>query len=234
MEKKIFVDFNFTHFWDDTEYALKEYVEDYPNDDLIKSIEEELGYKFPESYIELMRLHNGGIPVNTCYPTREKTSWAHDHVAITAIMAIGRSKIYSVCGELGSPYMIDMWDYPDTGIYICDCPSAGHDMIMLDYTNGGKNGEPEVVDSSAIKTCLYANPKWIPFATGRNGDYLLYDMDPGEKGTYGQIIELQNESWKRKVIAKSFTTLIENEIELIKKGHLKKYDFILGKNNRKS
>jgi hypothetical protein len=35
--------------------------------------------------------------------------------------------------------------YPSDGIYICDCPSAGHDMILLDYSACGKNGEPEVV-----------------------------------------------------------------------------------------
>lgn len=52
---------------------------------------------------------------------------------------------YSVCGELGSQFMIDEWGYPADGIYICDCPSAGHDMILLDYSECGKNGEPQVV-----------------------------------------------------------------------------------------
>ena len=31
-------------------------------------MEEELGYKLPAAYIWLMKQHNGGIPVNTCYP----------------------------------------------------------------------------------------------------------------------------------------------------------------------
>lgn len=30
MEQKIFHDFDFSDFWDDTEYSLKEYVEDSP------------------------------------------------------------------------------------------------------------------------------------------------------------------------------------------------------------
>jgi hypothetical protein len=41
--------------------------------------------------------------------------------------------------------MIAEWGYPDIGIYFGNCPSAGHDMICLDYRKNGKNGEPEVV-----------------------------------------------------------------------------------------
>lgn len=145
MEQKIFRDFDFSDFWDDTEYSLREYVEDTPSNELILSIENELGFKLPASYIELMKLHNGGTPKKCCFPTSERTSWAEDHCAITGIMGIGRTKTYSLCGSLGSQFMIDEWGYSNTGVFICDCPSAGHDMIMLDYSKCGKDGEPEVV-----------------------------------------------------------------------------------------
>ena len=140
-----FEGFDFTNFWDDNEYALKEYVSGPLSDELIASVEDELGYELPASYIWLMKRHNGGMPVNTCYPTDEPTSWAEDHVAITGIFGIGREKDCSLCGSLGSQFMIDEWEYPAIGVAICDCPSAGHDMIFLDYRTCGPNGEPAVV-----------------------------------------------------------------------------------------
>ncbi|WP_139990899.1 SMI1/KNR4 family protein [Paenibacillus paridis] len=132
-------------FWDDSDYALREYVSAPPTDELIVSLEEELGYKLPASYISLMKQHNGGVPYPTCFPTEEATSWAEDHIAITGIMGIGRDKSYSIGGDLGSSFMIEEWGYPDIGVVICDCPSAGHDVVMLDYRNCGRDGEPEVI-----------------------------------------------------------------------------------------
>ncbi len=124
-----FEGFDFTNFWDDCDYALKEYVDEPPADELIASIENELGYKLPASYIAMMNVHNGGMPINTCFPTEEATSWAEDHIAITGIMGIGRDKRYSLCGAFGSRFMIEEWGYPDIGVVICDCPSAGHDVV---------------------------------------------------------------------------------------------------------
>lgn len=149
-----FEGFDFTGFWDDCDYALKEYVCDPPSDELITEIEVELGYKLPASYIWLMKQHNGGIPVNTCFPTNTPTSWAENHVAITGIFGIGKKKTYSLCGELGSQFMIDEWEYPAIGVAICDCPSAGHDMIFLDYRECGSQGEPKVVHID--QECDYA------------------------------------------------------------------------------
>lgn len=140
---------NFDHkkLWDDSDYSIKEYVAEAPSEETIKSVEDTLGYKLPESYIELMKQHNGGVLANgmSCFPCNEATSWSQDHVAVTGIFGIAHDKTYSLCGSLGSRFMIDAWGYPDIGVYICSCPSAGHDMVMLDYSKCGKNGEPEVV-----------------------------------------------------------------------------------------
>ncbi|WP_057761591.1 SMI1/KNR4 family protein [Cytobacillus praedii] len=144
-EKFLFSDMFLADFWEDSEYARESYQSEPPTDELIDSIEKGLGYKLPSSYIHLMKHQNGGVPKNTSFPTQEPTSWAEDHIAITGIMGIGREKSYSLCGDLGSLFMIEEWGYPDIGVVICDCPSAGHDVVMLDYRACGKDGEPEVV-----------------------------------------------------------------------------------------
>ncbi|AWB69126.1 SMI1/KNR4 family protein (plasmid) [Saccharobesus litoralis] len=140
-----FKDLNLDSFWEDCEYSKKEYVNSPITRKIIELTEKELGYKLPDSYIELMTNQNGGIPVNQCYPTDQRTSWAEDHVAISGIFALGSEKAYSLCGELGSKFMIDEWGYPEIGVYFGDCPSAGHDMICLDYRVCGRFGIPKVV-----------------------------------------------------------------------------------------
>ncbi len=140
-----FEGFDLAGFWKDSDYARKEYVLPAPTDISIASVEKRLGYRLPRSYIELMQLQNGGLPEKTAHPTTESTSWAEDHVAITGILGIGDAKTYSLCGELGSQFMKDEWGYPKIGVYFADCPSAGHDMICLDYRACGRSGEPQVV-----------------------------------------------------------------------------------------
>lgn len=137
--------FDFGDFWDDDAYALAEYVGSAATDEAIAEAETALGYTLPPSYVWLMKRHNGGVPFNCAFPSTEPTSWADDHVAISGIMGVDPERRYSLCGELGSAFMIGEWGYPEIGVAICDCPSAGHDMIFLDYRFCGPGGEPEVV-----------------------------------------------------------------------------------------
>ncbi|WP_327007804.1 SMI1/KNR4 family protein [Dactylosporangium sp. NBC_01737] len=132
-------------FWDDSDYALESYVGDVPSDALIASVEAELGYRLPASYVALMRTHNGGIPRNSCCPAPAATTWAEDHVAVHGIMGIGRELDHSLAGPTGSRFWMDEWQYPAIGVYFADCPSAGHDMIAFDYRTCGPDGEPQVV-----------------------------------------------------------------------------------------
>lgn len=142
---KPFADFDLADFWDENEYYARQYTDDPLTQGKIDLVEKELGYKLPTSYIALMRGRNGGGPLKNCHRASTRTSWSEDHVAMTGLLSIGVEKQYSLCGSLGSQFMIDEWGYPPIGIYFADCPSAGHDMLCLDYSVCGPMGEPRVV-----------------------------------------------------------------------------------------
>jgi len=168
----IFQDFDFLSFWDNDDYSREEYIGSDVTDEMIQEVESELGYKLPQSYIECIKNQNGGTPKNTNYRTHEPTSWAEDHVAITGIYGIDKNKPSSLCGEFSSKFWIEEWGYPDIGVYICDCPSAGHDMICLDYSNCGPNGEPEVVhiDQESDYTKTFVAKDFETFIRGLEPD----------------------------------------------------------------
>lgn len=142
---KVFGDFDVTDFWEQGEDADEEYVGAPLTPEQVAAVERELGYKLPASYVELMKHQNGGIPTRTNHRTREPTSWSKDHIAIIGIYSIGNENPCSLCGELGSQFRIDEWEYPPIGVYFADCPSGGHDMVCLDYRKCGPNGEPQIV-----------------------------------------------------------------------------------------
>lgn len=128
--------------WDDNSYSLTNYVEPAPSDNALREVEQELGVELPVAYVNLASEHNGGLLALTCHAAPSRTSWADDHVSVHAIMAIGHAHPTSLCGDAGSAFWPLEWGYPDIGVYFADCPSAGHDMIALDYRTGG---EPQVV-----------------------------------------------------------------------------------------
>jgi len=132
-------------FWEDSEYAEQTYGGGQLFDEVIASVEAVLGFRLPASYVALMRTRNGGMPRNTCCPAPRATTWAEDHVALTAFMGIGRERECSLAGRSGSRFLVEEWGYPAIGVYFADCPSAGHDMIAFDYRGCGPDGEPCVV-----------------------------------------------------------------------------------------
>ncbi|RYE73456.1 MAG: SMI1/KNR4 family protein [Oxalobacteraceae bacterium] len=162
------LDIDFDSFWDDSSYSLDNYVEPSPSDALIASIEAELGYKLPAAFLELARRHNGGTPIRSCFPMDEPTGWADDHIAISGLYAIGRTATCSLCGERGALFMQREWGYPPIGFAIADTPSAGHELIMLDYRECGPEGEPHVVhvDQEADYRITVVAPDFATFIRG--------------------------------------------------------------------
>ena len=166
-----FHDFSLEAFWEDSEYTCSSYVGQPITAQMIADCEKQLGYILPKSLIHLLENQNGGVPNNTNFPTQERTSWAEDHVAITGIFGCDSSKTYSLCGSLGGEFMKEEWEYPDIGVYICDCPSGGHDMIALDYREcckQGEHGEPSVVhvDQESDYKITYLAPNFETFIRG--------------------------------------------------------------------
>ncbi|WP_156038378.1 SMI1/KNR4 family protein [Actinoalloteichus caeruleus] len=89
---------------------------------------------------------------------------------------------------LGSADLIAEWGYPDVGVVICDMPSGGHDVVMLDYSQSGPYGEPSVayVDEDRIPRTVagsfeeflarlipYSSPIWV--APSSRGFDRLYE-----------------------------------------------------------
>ena len=140
-----FADFDFDGFWNECDYSLEKYVGSVPADTEIAETEAVLGYHLPGSYKALIKLHNGGLLLNKYFENPLQREWGPRIFGIESIYGISSDKMYSLTGERGSRFWITEWGYPDIGVAICDCPSGGHDMIFLDYSDCGPEGEPCVV-----------------------------------------------------------------------------------------
>ena len=169
---KVFGDLDIAQFWEPSEYAEQEYIDAPPTDDRVAEVERELAYKLPKSYVELMKYQNGGMPKKTRHRTKQRTSWSHDHIAISGIYSIGSEKPCSLCGGFGSQFWMDEWGYPAIGVYFADCPSAGHDMVCLDYRECGPRGEPKVVhvDQERDYTITFVAENFESFIRGLEDD----------------------------------------------------------------
>ncbi len=129
-----------------------------------------------------MEFQNGGIPRRTNHRTRERTSWSHDHIAITGLYSIGGDKPCSLLGEFGSQFWVEEWGYPPIGVYFADCPSAGHDMVCLDYRACGPRGEPQVVhiDQEWDYQIVFVAESFEAFIRGLEDDSAFdEDAEPG-------------------------------------------------------
>jgi tetratricopeptide (TPR) repeat protein len=154
--------------WDDCDYSLKEYVGRVPADADFDVIEAELGVKLPASYKALMRRHNGGLVIRNTFENPLQRDWTPNTFEINGLYGVDRDKPYSLCGKAGSKFWISEWGYPDIGVAICDCPSGGHDMIFLDYSDCGPEGEPCIVhiDQESDYEITYLADDFASFVRG--------------------------------------------------------------------
>lgn len=125
------------HFWDKInvkELLIEDETHTFPpfTEEELKQTEQSIGWKFPRSYLELLKIQNGGM-IN-CDEFDE--SW------LSAIYGISSKK-----GSIADMYdnWISEWEYPNIGIPFGETQSAGHDMYFMDFRMVDENGEPRIV-----------------------------------------------------------------------------------------
>lgn len=129
----MFENVNLDEIWYESEDS-KKYECGPLDDETIKKTEEQLGFKLPESYIYLMKKHNGGL-LRKNYLAIKNTDGFND---LDGIYGIGE-KNYSVNRQNE-----DKYDHEENLISICDS-NSGHVSIYLDYSECGPQGEPRVI-----------------------------------------------------------------------------------------
>lgn len=106
-------------------------------EDAIQRAEQILGVKLPESYLQVLKVQNGGSVRYNTHPSPVPTLEAVDHVPFDHIKGIGEAK-----GIVESPYFIEEWELPNHLVLLC---GDGHWWVALDYRVCGPQGEPSVV-----------------------------------------------------------------------------------------
>lgn len=156
-----------TGFWNDSAEAVDQYVLAQPTDEQVESVEEQLVFKLPTSYINMMKLHNGGVPHYRHFPVSQAEAAKKVRVEVKGILGIGREKAHSLGGETGSRFIIEQGGYPEIGVVICECPSDS-EVVMLDYRESGNAGEPEVVhvDKKESYKITWLAPNFETFIQG--------------------------------------------------------------------
>jgi hypothetical protein len=118
-----------TDFWDSNYY-------DNPplTDKMIQQAENELGVKLPDSFLDLLKIQNGGYTKGFSFPMTIKTTWADNHVPLTEMFGIVLDKNSdSIHNIMQSGYMTQEWGLPDKQILLT---GDGHWWITLDYRKG--------------------------------------------------------------------------------------------------
>jgi hypothetical protein len=100
-----------------------------------------LGIVLPNSYIELLKIKNGGDTKGFVIPVEYKHKWVGDHLDVDHLNGIGLIQpqppdFYGWEGSNNiymSPYMIREWGLPERQIMLC---GDGHTWITLDYRRG--------------------------------------------------------------------------------------------------
>lgn len=159
-----FEGYDFTAFWDEAHqdpYHCGEL-----KSEAISQAEQSIGYRLPQSYIELLKTQNGGIPILNTYPLEHAEI---DGIELSYILGIGNQDT-SLTGRYGQSYAIDEMGYPNVGIYFADTTMEG--MLLLMYMH------PDDVEPSV---CFVSQQE----------DFTIYPLEMRLPDFISSLIQLQ-------------------------------------------
>lgn len=109
---------------------------------MIKSAEETIGLRLPESYIDVLRYRNGGLLRRNEYPLYFEPLGMNLRIAL--LMGIGGESSIDTKTRLPylSEFLLRQWGWPGPAVVISQ---FGHSGYILDYKSRCDNGEPSVV-----------------------------------------------------------------------------------------
>ena len=120
---------NITEFWNSNYYNNPPLT-----DKMIQQAETELGVQLPDSFLDLLKIQNGGYTKGFAYPMTTKTTWSDNHVPLTEMFGIVLGKESdSAHNIMQSDYMTKEWGLPDKQVLLT---GDGHWWITLDYREG--------------------------------------------------------------------------------------------------
>ncbi|MGE8468367.1 MAG: SMI1/KNR4 family protein [Pseudomonas putida] len=93
---------------------------------------------------------------------------------------------------------------------------------IVDEWSPAEMTEASAFSSSATPgavQALYANPYWIPFAYDYGGNHLGVDLDPGARGTVGQVINFGSDEEEKFVVASSVAAFMEWLVDQLESGN---------------
>jgi len=116
-------------FWDENFYNHPKLT-----DGMIEVAETSLNVKLPNLLIDLLRVQNGGYVNGLVFPTKEKTSWADSHIALSELYGIVTNKSKETCQNiLDSEYLANECGLPAKQVVLS---GDGHWFITLDFREG--------------------------------------------------------------------------------------------------
>ncbi len=145
-------------------------------DSMVSDAEQELGVRFPASYLDALRIKNGGSVVgdlvrlpHQVIPQHLRHFVDHGYVSVRGVNGIGSSNT----SVLGSASLIAEWGLPER-LVILD--GDGHWWIAFDYRGTDDNPPIVFVDSDSGDT-LHVTESFAEFFGSFVADEDMYDED---------------------------------------------------------